>query len=65
MSDDKSKTPERPPLDTEVASQAQDPFSTLFMGLLRTNDPLLIERGLRYERPPGSCGRPVAAHFAQ
>lgn len=47
MSDDKNKTPERPPLDTEVASQAQDPFSALFMGLLRTNDPLLIERGLQ------------------
>ncbi|GKS96994.1 DUF935 family protein [Acidovorax sp. SUPP2825] len=46
MSDDK-KAPERPPLDTEVAGQAQDPFSTLFMGLLRTNDPLLIERGLQ------------------
>jgi phage gp29-like protein len=41
------KTPAPPPLDSEVASQAQDPFSTVFMGILRTNDPLLIERGLQ------------------
>jgi phage gp29-like protein len=45
MSDDKN-TPARPPLDSEVASQAQDPFSTIFMGILRTNDPLLMERGM-------------------
>lgn len=47
MSETKTPAIERPPLDTEVASQAQDPFSTLFMGLLRTNDPLLLERGLQ------------------
>lgn len=46
MSDDKTKKPELPPLDSEVATQASDPFSTVFMGLMRTNDPLLIERGL-------------------
>jgi phage gp29-like protein len=45
MSD--TETPAPPSLDSEVASQAQDPFSTVFMGILRTNDPLLIERGLQ------------------
>ena len=38
--------PPLPPLDSEVANQAQDPFSTVFMGILRSNDPLIIERGL-------------------
>lgn len=48
MSNDKDqKKPPLPPLDSEVASQAQDPFSTVFMGILRTNDPLLLERGLQ------------------
>ena len=46
MSQDKSTAPERPPLDSEFASAATDPFATLFMGLMRTNDPLLLERGL-------------------
>ena len=48
MSDETKKAP-LPPLDSEVANQAQDPFSTVFMGILRSNDPLIIERGL-----PGS-----------
>lgn len=47
MSEDKTKKPELPPLDSEVATQASDPFSSVFMGLMRTNDPLLIERGLQ------------------
>lgn len=38
--------PAPPPLDSEVASQAIDPFSTVFMGVLRSNDPLIMERGL-------------------
>ncbi len=42
---DKTK-PALPPLDSEVASQASDPFSTVFMGVLRSNDPLILERGL-------------------
>ena len=46
MSDD-NKKPALPPLDTEVASVASDPFSQVFMGILRTNDPLLLERGLQ------------------
>lgn len=37
--------PARPDLDTEVANRLRDPFETLWMGVLRTNDPLLLERG--------------------
>ena len=33
------------PLDTEVANRLRDPFETLFSGIVRTNDPLLLERG--------------------
>lgn len=32
-------------LDTEVANRLRDPFETLFSGIIRTNDPLLLERG--------------------
>lgn len=32
-------------LDTEIAHRLLDPFETLYMGLLRTNDPLLLEKG--------------------
>ncbi|WOP15775.1 DUF935 domain-containing protein [Ottowia sp. SB7-C50] len=46
MSDTQDRKPELPPLDSEVATQASDPFSSVFMGLMRTNDPLLVERGL-------------------
>lgn len=51
MPDAKSKpkaaaAPQRPPLDTETASAALDPFASIFMGVLRSNDPLLLERGL-------------------
>lgn len=46
MSEKKDDKPALPPLDSEVATQASDPFSTVFMGIMRTNDPLLIERGL-------------------
>ncbi len=34
-----------PLLDTEVANRLRDPFETNYMGVLRTNDPLLLERG--------------------
>ena len=34
-----------PQLDTEIASRLLDPFETLYMGLVRTNDPLLLEKG--------------------
>jgi phage gp29-like protein len=36
---------QRPDLDTEVANRLRDPFEQLFSGLVRTNDPLLLERG--------------------
>lgn len=39
------KTPATPPLDSEVATRARDPFETLYMGVIQTNDPLLLERG--------------------
>lgn len=35
----------RPELDTEVANRLRDPFETNYLGVLRTNDPLLLERG--------------------
>ena len=34
----------RPELDTEFANRLRDPFETHYMGVLRTNDPLLLER---------------------
>lgn len=39
------KTPKGPDLDTEFASRLRDPYETLYMGVVRTNDPLLLERG--------------------
>lgn len=35
----------RPELNTEFANRLVDPFETHYMGILRTNDPLLLERG--------------------
>ena len=34
-----------PALDAEFANRLRDPFETHYMGVLRTNDPLLLERG--------------------
>lgn len=34
-----------PDLGTEFANRLRDPFETAYMGVLRTNDPLLLERG--------------------
>ncbi len=34
-----------PDLNTEVANRLLDPFENYFQGVLRTNDPLLLERG--------------------
>jgi len=34
-----------PALDTEVANRLRDPFETTYLGVLRTNDPLLLEKG--------------------
>lgn len=38
-------TPAAPQLDTEVANRLRDPYEVNYMGVLRTNDPLLLERG--------------------
>lgn len=35
----------RPDLDTEFANRLRDPFEQTYMGVLQTNDPLLLERG--------------------
>ncbi|MCW5650505.1 MAG: DUF935 family protein [Ramlibacter sp.] len=37
--------PPRPELDSEFANRSRDPFEVNYMGVLRTNDPLLLERG--------------------
>lgn len=34
-----------PELEAEFANRLRDPFETNYMGVLRTNDPLLLERG--------------------
>ena len=38
-------TPAMPELNSEFANRLRDPFEQLFMGVIQTNDPLLIERG--------------------
>ena len=41
----------RPELDSEFANRLRDPFETNYMGVLRTNDPLLLESvAIRGER---------------
>lgn len=37
--------PSAPELNTEVANRLRDPFENHYLGILRTNDPLLLERG--------------------
>lgn len=37
--------PARPELETEIANRLRDPFEATYMGVVRTNDPLLLERG--------------------
>jgi len=39
-----NKPDSKPELDTEFANRLVDPFETNYMGVLRTNDPLLLER---------------------
>lgn len=41
----KPKAPPAPEFDTEVANRLRDPYETNYMGVLRSNDPLLLERG--------------------
>lgn len=43
--DTNAATTARPELESEFANRLRDPFETAYMGVLRTNDPLLIERG--------------------
>lgn len=42
---DKSTKPTQPEMGVEFANRLRDPFETNYMGVLRTNDPLLLERG--------------------
>lgn len=44
-----TKKPAKPELDTEVANRQRDPFETDYMGVLRGNDPLLLEKGQNIE----------------
>jgi len=41
----KNNRKQPPILDVEVANRLLDPFETHYLGVLRTNDPLLVERG--------------------
>jgi len=42
-------TRKKPELDTEVASRLRDPFEPVFMGVIRSNDPLLGEHGNNWQ----------------
>lgn len=41
-----SQTTSPPEYNTEVANRLRDPFENNYMGVIRTNDPLLLERGI-------------------
>lgn len=41
----KNKRPAAPPLNTEAASRLKDPFEQHYLGLLQSNDPVLLEKG--------------------
>jgi len=41
----KAGRPPAPELNTEFANRLRDPFETTYMGVIQTNDPLLLERG--------------------
>ena len=43
--DNKTSKPAAPELGAEFANRLRDPFEANYMGVLRTNDPLLLERG--------------------
>ena len=45
MAEKTTATAPRPELDSEFANRLRDPFEHNYMGVLRTNDPLLLERG--------------------
>ncbi len=40
-----NKKPAAPELETEVASRLRDPYEQTYLGVLQTNDPLLLEKG--------------------
>lgn len=40
-----NKKPAPPELETEVASRLRDPYEQTYLGVLQTNDPLLLEKG--------------------
>lgn len=45
----KTEAEAKPLLDTEVANRQRDPFETDYLGVLRSNDPLLLEKGQHIE----------------
>lgn len=45
----KAEAAAKPLLDTEVANRQRDPFETDYLGVLRSNDPLLLEKGQHVE----------------
>jgi phage gp29-like protein len=49
MAEKKTKAPAKPELDTEVANRLRDPFETSFLGVVQSNDPLLLEKGQHVE----------------
>lgn len=44
-----TQKPAMPELDTEIANRQRDPFETDYLGVLRSNDPLLLEKGQHVE----------------
>ena len=45
MADPKNQKPAAPELETEVANRLRDPYEDTYLGILQTNDPLLLEKG--------------------
>ncbi|MFA7238736.1 MAG: DUF935 family protein [Sulfuricellaceae bacterium] len=45
MADNPTNKTVKPELDTEVANRLVDPFEIDYLGIIRTNDPLLLEKG--------------------
>lgn len=43
-----AEKPARPELNTEVANRLRDPYENFYLGLIRTSDPLLLEKGGGY-----------------
>lgn len=45
MAEPTNKQPAAPELETEVANRLRDPYEDTYLGILQTNDPLLLEKG--------------------